>query len=90
MLSNLFQLISRRPPRGNDYGFVQEVHVSRSVTRNRRIERLLLLGWVLIALKSWLIIWAIAKYQVPVNPLWVIVPTVVFGLVCTVVYIRGE
>ena len=51
---------------------------------------MLLAGWLLITVKSWLIIWAVEKYHVPVDPLWVIVPTVIFALVCTVVYFRGE
>jgi hypothetical protein len=90
MLNNLFQLISRRPPGGGDHGFVQEVRVSQPASRNRRVERLLLLGWVLIALKSGLLVWAVEKYHVPIDPLWVIVPTIIFGLLCTMVYIRGE
>jgi uncharacterized membrane protein len=45
---------------------------------------------VLIALKSWLVIWAVAKYHVPIHPLWVIVPTVLFALLCTLVYLLRD
>jgi hypothetical protein len=90
MLNSLFRLLSGRPPSGYDRGFVEEVHVSRPAQRSRRVERLLLIGWVLIAVKSWVIIWAVREFHVPVDPQWVIVPTVIFGIVCTVVYFRGE
>jgi hypothetical protein len=91
MLNSLFQLLSRRPPAGYDRGFIQEVNVARpALPRSRRVGRLLLAGWVLIAVKSWVIIWAVKKFHVPVDPQWVIVPTVIFGIVCTLVYFRGE
>ena len=92
MLNNLFQVITRRPPAGFDHGFVREVNLKKAEgrPRNPRMERLILLGWVLILVKSWLIVWAVGKYRVPVDPLWVIAPTFLFALVCTVVYFRGE
>lgn len=90
MLSNLLRLVVRRPPAGPDLGFVQEVHVTKRSQRSPRMERLILAGWLLILVKSWAILWAVEKYRVPVNPLWVIAPTVLFALVCTVVYFRGE
>ena len=90
MLNNFLRLIVRRPPLEMDRGFVREVHISKPTPRNPRVERLLLGGWLLILVKSWLIIWAVEKYHVPINPLWVIVPTVLFALVCTAVYFRGE
>jgi hypothetical protein len=90
MLSNLFQLITRRPPASLDQVFVKDVHITRSRPRSRKLERLILLGWVLIGVKSGLIIWAVHKYHVPIDPLWVIGPTVLFALLCTAVYFRGE
>lgn len=90
MFTNLIQLITRRPPSGGDQEFVKEVHIVKPVVRNPRIERRILAGWVLILVKSWVIIWAVDKYRVSVDPLWVIGPTVFFALVCTVVYFRGE
>lgn len=91
MLSNLIQLISRRPPAGFDHGFIKHVEVSpRRRVRSRKMDRLILFGWLLIAVKSGLIVWAVREYRVPVDPLWVIAPTVLFALVCTLVYFRGE
>jgi hypothetical protein len=90
MLNNFLQLIVRRPSVDVDLGFVREVHVSKPSPRDLRTERLLLGGWLLIVAKSWLVIWAVEKYHVPINPLWVIVPTVMFALVCTAAYFRGE
>lgn len=90
MLSNFLQLITRRPSANVDYGFVKEVHVAKAAQRSPRMERLILAGWLLIVGKSWLIIWAVEKYRVPINPLWVVAPTVLFALLCTLVYFRGE
>ncbi|HEX2854608.1 MAG TPA: hypothetical protein VHO24_15360 [Opitutaceae bacterium] len=90
MLSNFFQLITRRPSGSSDHGFVQEVHVTKRQHRSQRMERLILAGWLLIVAKSGLIIWAVEKYRVPINPLWVVAPTVLFALVYTLVYFRGE
>jgi hypothetical protein len=91
MLSNFLQLIVRRPPADPRAGFIEEVHVNpRRAPRSARVGKLLLVGWVLILAKSWLLIWAVEKYHVPINPLWVIIPTVVFGFVCTLVYFKGE
>lgn len=90
MLSNFLQLLMRRPPAGSDLGFVQEVRVTKRSQRSPRMERLILAGWLLILVKSGLIVWAVEKYRVPINPLWVVAPTVLFALLCTLVYFRGE
>jgi hypothetical protein len=88
MFPNLFQLISRRPPPDYELGFVEEVKTVRRRARNPRIERLFLIAWILIAFKSAFVIWAVDHYHIPFNALWVIVPTVVFAGLCTVVYFR--
>jgi hypothetical protein len=44
-------------------------------------------GWVLIALKCTLIWWAITAYAVPIDPLWLVVPTVAFALLATGLYL---
>ncbi len=89
MFANLLQLISRRPPPDDERGFVREVSLASRPPRSRRTQWLLLAGWLLIAAKSWLVVWAVDHYHVPVNPMWVIVPTVIFAAVCTVVYFLG-
>jgi hypothetical protein len=86
MFANLLQLISRRPPLDYERGFVEEVRISERLPRNRKVERLILVCWILILLKSWLMIWLVAHYHLTVNPLWVTVPTVMFALMCTAVY----
>ena len=88
MFANLLQLLTRRPtpPEEYDLAFVKEVSVRTKPPREPRVERVILVCWVLIALKCWLVTWLIHKYQVPVHPMWVIAPTIVFALVCTFVY----
>ena len=55
--------------------------------RSPRAERWIVAGWVLITLKCGLLWWAINAYQVPIHPLWLVVPTVAFGLLATALYI---
>ena len=59
--------------------------MSRRV-RHPRIERLFLLAWILIVLKSVFVVWAVDHYHIPFSALWVIVPTVAFAGLCTAVY----
>jgi hypothetical protein len=90
VFSNLLQLISRRSPPSYDLEFVREVRVTRRAPRSAKSKRLMLAGWILIALKCWLVAWAVGHYNVPVNPLWVTLPTVIFAGVCTLMYFLGE
>jgi uncharacterized membrane protein YgcG len=90
MFANLVQLITRRPPPDFERRFVEDVHVTRRHARNRRTERILLAGWVLILLKSFLMLWLVDKYHLRFNANWVIVPTVIAALLCTVVYFQRE
>jgi hypothetical protein len=91
MFANLLQLITRHPPAEEyDVAFVKEVSVRRPEARDPRTLRVLLAGWLLIAGKCWLITWLIGKYHVPIDPLWVVGPTVLFALLCTAVYYRRE
>ena len=86
MFANLLQLIARRPPSAYERGFVREVRVAGPAARNPRTEKLLLAGWLLICAKSWLMLWLVSRYHVPINADWVIVPTVMFAAICTAVY----
>jgi hypothetical protein len=90
MFANLLHLISRRPPHTYENAFVERVTVTEKSPRNRRVERLLIAGWALIAVKSILVVWAVHRWHVPFNPLWVIVPTVMFATLCTAVYLWRE
>lgn len=86
MFANLLQLISRRPPPDYERSFVQEVRVKERSPRNPRIERVIVAGWVLIILKSFLVVWLVGKYHLNFHAAWVIAPTVIFALLCTAVY----
>ena len=91
MFTNLLQLITRHPPAEDyDTAFVKDVAVHAPAARNSRTPRVLLAGWLLIVGKCWLVTWLIEKYRVPIDPLWIIGPTVLFALLCTVVYYRRE
>jgi hypothetical protein len=87
MFPNLLQLVTRQPPPDYDRGFVEEVRLIEYLpARNSRVEKLLLVCWILIAGKCWLVTWLIDKYHMKLNPLWVTAPTVMFALLCTAVY----
>jgi hypothetical protein len=87
MFADLLRLINRRPPLDYERGFVRGVQVSGRSPRNRRTERVLVIGWSVIVVKTVAVFWAFARYHIPVNPLWVVVPTIVFATLCTAVYL---
>jgi hypothetical protein len=86
MLTNFLQLFGRNPDNEYEQAFVKEIIVREKPARDPRVERIIVLGWLLIALKSAFIWWACANYTVPFHPLWIIAPTAMFGLLCTAVY----
>jgi peptidoglycan/LPS O-acetylase OafA/YrhL len=86
MFANLLQLVTRRTPPEFEHSFVQDVSVTERSPRNLRIERLILVCWVLILAKSFLVIWLVDKYHLGFNADWIIVPTVLAALLCTAVY----
>jgi hypothetical protein len=90
MFADFVRLISRRPPTDYERGFVRSVTVRDRSPRNRRLERLFAVCWVLIIIKSFAVVWLFDHYHVPVNPLWVIAPTLIFASLCTVVYLLRD
>jgi hypothetical protein len=88
VFANLFQLITGRPPTPEveRNAFIQNVHVHHPLPRNPRLERLILICWVLIAVKHVLIIWACEHYPVPFHQLWVNFPTWLLGTLATGIY----
>ena len=88
MFANLLQLITGRPPPPEiaHNAFVQEVRVRRAEPRNLKVERLILICWILIAVKHVLIIWACRYYPVPFHQLWVNAPTWLLGTLATGIY----
>lgn len=88
MFANLFQLITGRapPPEIERHAFVEEVRVQGAERRNPRVERMILVCWVLIAVKHLLIIWVCRHYPVPFHQLWINAPTWMLGALATGIY----
>ncbi len=90
MLANLLHFLHRRRT-AEEYesAFVEGVEVrTPREKRSRKSERILIVGWVLIALKALLVWWAIRAYAMPLNPWWIIAPTLGAAGVCTWLYLR--
>ncbi|MFT3783611.1 MAG: hypothetical protein QM790_16480 [Nibricoccus sp.] len=66
--------------------FVEDVRATNAPARHPWTTRLLIAGWILIIAKSSVIWWACGRYAVPFHPMWLVGPTVAFGLLCTGVY----
>lgn len=90
MLANLLHFFHRRRAAEEyDNAFVRSVEVRPPRgPRNRKSERVLVAGWILIALKCVAVAWSIRAYAIPVNPWWIIAPTLLAAGVCTWIYIR--
>ena len=87
MFANLLHLITgRTTPDPGRNAFVEEVQVHERERRNPRIERLVLICWILIAIKHVAVIWAVYRYPVPFHQLWVNFPTWLFGVLATGIY----
>lgn len=94
MFPNLVQLLTGRPPPELvQRAFIKEVDVLERERRNPRVERLILICWLLIAVKHVAVLWAVYHYSVPFNALWVNFPTWLLGLLATGIYswrVRGR
>lgn len=88
MFANLLNLVSGRPPspEAARLPFVQSVHIRRREPRSAGLERLILVCWVLIALKHVVVIYACRHYQVPFHQLWINLPTWLLGTLATALY----
>lgn len=86
MFTNLLQLISRRPAIGLNPEFVVEVKVRPKRARSPRMERFILVCWLLIAIKHLAVLYACYHWPVPFNALWINAPTFMLGLLATTVY----
>ena len=84
VFANLFP--SRRPSPEYERAFIREVTVEAPPPRNRRAERLIGIGWILIAIKSAVVFWAVHHYRIPFSALWIVAPTIAFALLITYVY----
>lgn len=45
------------------------------------------IAWGLILAKCALVAWAISRWSVPVNPAWIILPTLAFAALATVLWL---
>ena len=90
MFANLIHLIagSSRTDGVEHTAFVEEVRVDDRIPRNPRVEWVILVCWILIAVKHVAIIWACHHYPVPFHQLWVNFPTWLLGLLATGIYYR--
>ena len=52
MFTNLFQFKARRSPATYDRAFIRDLQVRRSVPRDPRVERIILICWGLIAINA--------------------------------------
>ena len=52
----------------------------------RRVRWLMAVAWALIAVKCVVVWWAIGRWSVPVHPLWVVAPTLVFAALATAIW----
>lgn len=86
MISNFVDLVSRRGRRDYPRGFIRSVQTRRSA-RDRKLERQLRIFWAIIVAKCALIWWLMRHYHVPIHPLWVVVPTLMFAALITAVYV---
>ncbi len=69
-----------------EQAFVRSISIEERMPRSRRLERILVIGWILIAIKWGVVVWAVPKFHIPVHALWINIPTVIFGATCTLVY----
>ena len=91
MFANLLQLISGRPPpEVAQNAFIESVRVSRGEPRDAKVERVIFVCWILIAVKHVLIIWVCNHYPVPYHQLWINFPTWLLGALATGVFYAGS
>jgi len=86
VFTNLIQLITGRPNPASEAAFVKEVNVRSTPVRNPQVERMIMICWVLIAIKHVAIIYACHHWPVPFHQLWINAPTFALGLLATLVY----
>lgn len=91
MFPHLVRLVTHRPPPAYGRAFVEEVRLVEYIrARNARVAKLILLCWLLIAGKCWLVAWLVDKYHMGFSAWWVNGPTVCFALMCTAIYFARE
>lgn len=87
MLAKFLQLLTPAAHFFKDDDVATKLRTSRHRPHPPRMPLWLVAGWILIAVKCVALWWLIAKYQVPIHPLWLVIPTVLFGMLATAVYV---
>ncbi len=88
MLTSLAWLHVRRVPAPYERAFVRSVTTREPIARDAWAEKLILAGWLVIVVKSLLVIWAIDHWRVPFHPYWINVPTILMAALVTAIYLR--
>jgi hypothetical protein len=57
---------------------------------SRRRRWLLEIGWSVIVAKCLAVPWVVSRWQVPIHPGWIIIPTLIFGVVITLVVLTSR
>jgi hypothetical protein len=86
VISELFKLITGRSGRDADTDYIEEVRLKEERAPSRSVERLILVAWLIIVSKCFIVSWAISHYAIPVHPGWVVVPTLFMAAICTALY----
>jgi hypothetical protein len=89
MFANPAHWFPHRSP-SRDPGFIEDVKVTRLTRRNRHIELIFIVCWILIAVKCVFVAWAVHHYRMPFSPMWVIGPTVTFAALATAIYLFSD
>ena len=84
MFADFFHI--RQPIPDYERAFVREVNERQSGKPDPRVERLILICWVLIAIKHIAVLWAVPHYHIPFHQLWVNAPTWLLAVAATAVY----
>ena len=78
MLFNGFKLIGRSSK--VDRAFITKVRMRR---KRHPVDAFLVVGWSLILVKRLASSWAVSRWQIPVDPLFIWASSFIFGAVCT-------
>ncbi len=92
MLANVSQCKARNIPPNPDLKFVESVKVRRihSITASGWKRWVLGVFWSLMIIKCAGAHWAIVKWDVPVGPFWIWMPSMMAALLCTWVFVWRE
>ena len=87
MLFNGFKLIGRSSRDDADRAFITKVKIRR---KRQPLDAFLIVGWIFILAKCLASSWAVSHYQIPIDPLFVWIPSFLFGGVCTGLYLYRD